>query len=90
MKLSSSKVAIALTAALPFHLLLIIASGAGVLALLIYAGVVLPAVWSAKPARRKAAATVLHQILGMLQRQRQPEARRRGVVERGASSTSLQ
>ncbi|OPG01934.1 hypothetical protein B1R27_34865 [Streptomyces sp. GKU 895] len=32
----------------------------------IYAGVVLPAVWSRKPARRTAAAKVLAQLLGAL------------------------
>jgi hypothetical protein len=34
------------------------------LVLLVYLGIALPAVWSAKPARRKAAATVLAQVLG--------------------------
>jgi hypothetical protein len=67
MNASASRVAGILAAALPFHALLVIA-GLGVLALLIYAGVVLPAVWSAKPARRKAAAAVLHQILAILRR----------------------
>jgi hypothetical protein len=52
-----------LLAALPVHVLLIVAAGAGMLTLLIYAGIALPAVWSAKPARRKAAADVLRQIL---------------------------
>lgn len=36
------------------------------LALLIFVGVVLPAVWSAKPARRSAATAVLQQILDFL------------------------
>jgi hypothetical protein len=47
---------------------LLLASGIGVLAVLVYAGVVLPAVWSVKPARRKAAAQVLDQILSLLRR----------------------
>jgi hypothetical protein len=33
------------------------------LAVLVYAGIALPAVWSAKPCRRRAAAAVLGQIL---------------------------
>ena len=37
---------------------------------LIYVGVVLPAVWSAKPARRAAASAVLQQILDLLHRPR--------------------
>jgi hypothetical protein len=36
--------------------------------ILIYAGVVLPAVWSTKPARRAAASAVLQQILDLLHR----------------------
>jgi hypothetical protein len=57
--------AAALAAALPAHVLLILTVSIGVLALLIYAGVALPAVWSAKPARREAAAEVLRQILAI-------------------------
>lgn len=53
---------------LPIHGLPVVAVSLGVLALLVYAGVVLPAVWSAKPARRKAAAEVLRQILAILRR----------------------
>jgi hypothetical protein len=68
MNLSASTVAVVLTIALPLHMLLIVAGGVGVLALLIYVGVALPAVWSAKPARRKAAAGVLRQILAILRR----------------------
>ena len=45
------------------HVLLILIVGVAALALLVYFGIALPAVWSAKSARRKAAATVLHQIL---------------------------
>lgn len=55
-------------AALPAHALLILAISIGVLGLLVYAGVALPAVWSAKPARRKAAAEVLRQILAIFRR----------------------
>jgi hypothetical protein len=57
-----------LAAALPVHVLAILAVTVGVLFLLIYAGVALPAVWSAKPARRTAAAEVLRQILSILRR----------------------
>jgi hypothetical protein len=53
----------ALTATLPAHVILILGGGAAALVLLIYIGVALPAVWSGKPARRKAAAAVLAQIL---------------------------
>jgi len=38
--------------------------------ILVYAGVVLPAVWSARAARRAAAAAVLQQILDLLRRSR--------------------
>jgi MFS family permease len=47
-----------LATALPSHLLFIIVICAGVLTLLGYGGTALLAVWSAKPARRKAAAEV--------------------------------
>ena len=60
--------AAALAAVLPVHVLLIVAGGVSVLILLVYAGVALPAVWSAKPARRKAAAEVLRQILAVFRR----------------------
>lgn len=43
---------------------------AGILFILVYAGVVLPAVWSAKAARRAAATAVLQQILDLLRRSR--------------------
>jgi hypothetical protein len=66
MNLSASSVVGALSAVLSLHALLVIAGSLGVLALLIYAGVVLPAVWSAKLSRRKAAAAVLRQILAIL------------------------
>ena len=38
------------------------------LAVMIFAGVVLPAIWSAKPVRRKAAGAVLQQILDCVRR----------------------
>jgi hypothetical protein len=60
--------AAAIAAAFPVHVLLILAGSIGVLALLVYAGVALPAVWSAKPARRKAAAEALRQILAIFRR----------------------
>jgi hypothetical protein len=40
-----------------------------VVVLLIYTGITLPAVWSKKPGRRKAAAEVLRQILSVRHRQ---------------------
>jgi len=40
----------------------------GTLALLILVGIALPAVWSAKPVRRQAAARVLEQVLRTLRR----------------------
>lgn len=52
--------------ALPLYVLLALVISAGVLALLVYGGIALPAVWSAKPARRKAAADVLRQILTLI------------------------
>jgi hypothetical protein len=61
-------VAAQLTASLPTRTLLILATGAGMFVLLLYVGIALPAVWSAKPARRKAAAEVLRQILAIFRR----------------------
>lgn len=54
--------------ALDPHLPQCVLAGLAVLVLLIYSGVVLPAVWSAKPARRRAAADVLRQILDTVRR----------------------
>ncbi len=53
--------AVAMT--LPIHVLMILSGGVAALVLLVYLGIALPAVWSAKPVRRKAAADVLRQIL---------------------------
>jgi hypothetical protein len=53
----------AVTVTLPAQVLLILSGQLAALALLVYLGIALPAVWSAKPARRKAAADVLRQIL---------------------------
>ena len=47
-------------------------SAAAVVALavvLVFGGVVMPAIWSRRPARRAAAAKVLAQILGLFRRQ---------------------
>ena len=55
-------------AALDSQLSPVIFAGLAVMVLLVYAGIALPAVWSTKPARRKAAADVLRQILGTLRR----------------------
>lgn len=52
------------------HLFLTVAVGALLLGLLVFLGIALPAVWSSRPARRKAAAAVLAQILAALQRHR--------------------
>jgi hypothetical protein len=63
MKTSVLGISAATAAAFPAHVLLIISASAAGLILLIYIGIALPAVWSVKPARRKAAATVLRLIL---------------------------
>jgi hypothetical protein len=68
MNASASKLQAILAVALPVHMLLILGGGVALLVLLVYAGVALPAVWSAKPARRKAAAAVLRDILASLRR----------------------
>jgi hypothetical protein len=57
-----ARVIAALTVTLPAHVLLTLSGGVAGLVLLVYTGIALPAVWSAKPARRKAAAVVLRQI----------------------------
>jgi hypothetical protein len=64
-------VAVAVAAIMPIHVLIIAVVGVGVFILLVYTGIALPAVWSARPARRRAAAEVLRQIL-TLGRPRQP------------------
>jgi hypothetical protein len=58
--------AAALAVTLPAHMLLVFSLGAATLLLLVYLGIALPAVWSAKPARRKAAAAVLCKVLNAL------------------------
>jgi len=68
MNASASKVAVLLTVTLPIHILLILGGGVAALVLLVYAGVALPAVWSSKPVRRKAAAAVLRDILAIIRR----------------------
>ena len=55
-----------LVVSLPAHLLLMFSLDIVALFLLVYLGIALPAVWSAKPARRKAAAAVLGQVLNAL------------------------
>jgi hypothetical protein len=64
MFMNASTCAVTATVALtlPVHVLLILGDGAA-LALLVYIGIALPAGSSAKPARRKAAAAVLRQVL---------------------------
>ena len=69
MKASDLGIAVVLSrAAIGPSLYQAILAGLAVLVLLIYVGIALPAVWSAKSARRKAAADVLCQILGVLRR----------------------
>jgi hypothetical protein len=60
----ATAVAIALTSNVLVTTLIIL----GALALLLLAGIALPAVWSARPSRRQAAAEVLDQILINLRR----------------------
>ena len=55
-------------AALDCQLSQVILAGLAVLVLLVYVGIALPAAWSTKPTRRKAAADVLRQILDTLRR----------------------
>ena len=71
MNASRVQVAVAVATVLPTHALIIAAVCASAIVLLVYAGIALPAVWSARPARRRAAAEVLRQIL-TLGRSRQP------------------
>lgn len=67
MKTSGFGIAIDLSrASIDPHLSQVILTGLAGLVLLIYVGIALPAVWSAKPTRRKAAADVLRQILSIL------------------------
>jgi hypothetical protein len=63
MKPSTHAIAAALAVILPTHMLWFLTDGAAMAALLVYVGIALPAVWSENPARRKAAAAVLNQIL---------------------------
>jgi type II secretory pathway component PulF len=43
-----------------------------VIVLLVYLGVILPAVWSTKPTRRRDARQVLQQLLGLIREPRAP------------------
>ena len=65
MKASARAIAAIATVAvtLPTHVLLILSGGIAALVLLVCIGIALPAVWSAKPTRRKAAADVLRQVI---------------------------
>ncbi len=65
MRASARAIAAVATVAvtLPAHVLLILSGGMAALVLLVCMGIALPAVWSAKPARRKAAAAVLRLVL---------------------------
>ena len=69
MKASDLGIAVVLSkAAIDPHLSQVVLAGLAVLVLLIYFGIALPTVWSAKSARRRAAADVLRQILDVLRR----------------------
>jgi hypothetical protein len=58
------------------------------LALLVYLGVALAAVWSAKPARRKAAADVLRQILNAFTcKQHQLDTNSAGIANSWSSNS---
>ena len=70
MKTSVLGIIAAAVTAIPAHVLLILAGGAAGLILLLYIGIALPAVWSARPARRKAATAVLRLILDACTRTR--------------------
>ncbi len=65
MKASARTLAAVATVAVtqPVHPLLILSGEIAALALLVYIGIALPAVWSAKPTRRQAAAEVLRQVI---------------------------
>jgi hypothetical protein len=63
MNASIRAITAALALTLPAHVLLALSGGIAALLLLVYLGIALPAIWSANPARRKAAAAVLGQIL---------------------------
>lgn len=63
MNASARTITAALAVTSPVHVLLILIAGVAALALLVYIGIALPAVWSTKQTRRKAAAAVLQQIL---------------------------
>jgi len=65
---ASRMTAILAAAAVATHGLVAIAAGVGVLALLVFAGIAMPAVWSENPARRAAATNVLERILDTLRR----------------------
>jgi hypothetical protein len=86
MKASTLGVTAAAAAVLPAHMLLILAGGAAGLILITYIGIGLPAVWSAKPARRKAAATVLYLILYLCTRDRLREVSSAALVANRHSS----
>jgi hypothetical protein len=66
MNASTRAITAALAVTSPAHVLFIVSSEVAVLVLLVYIGIALPAIWSAKPPRRKAAAAVLHQVLNAL------------------------
>jgi hypothetical protein len=52
MNASARAITAAIAVTLPVHVLLIISGGVAALVLLVYIGTALPAIWSAKPARR--------------------------------------
>lgn len=70
MKTSILGISAAAAATLPAQVLLILAGAAAGLVLLVFLGIALPAVWSARPARRRAATAVLGLVLDALTRSR--------------------
>jgi hypothetical protein len=63
MNASARAITAVLAVNLPAHVLLTLSGEVAALVLLVYTGTVMPSIWSAKPARRKAAAAVLRQVL---------------------------
>jgi hypothetical protein len=66
MHVPTQAVAASITVIVPARVLLLLSFEVVALALLVYIGIALPAVWSSRPARRKAAEAVIRQILNAL------------------------
>jgi hypothetical protein len=72
-------VAVGASAAAAAHQPVLPLAALSALLLVLTAGVVLPAVWSRKPARRQAAAAVLDRLLTTRPSQTQPDLEHQGV-----------